>query len=219
MKKKFNFYCILLVVAFISTTILNYETYFQDFVRGFNEGNAAWQKTDDAQPYNPDYSYKLALVPNDYQQTTDSLVNTQNGQPIHVNIYSAEAYAPDFTTPSDVRWCSFFEYLFGIIAALLMFPSFIMIIITINQGKIFTNRLSLLLNLLGISLIAYFFCALFDSYGDYLICITNLALENYTIRKPSGADEVILFFGIGLLAMAQVIKIGKQMKEEQELTI
>lgn len=222
MKKTFNLYCILLVVALIATQILNFEDNMNNFVRGFREGSASannsWQKGNDATPYNPDHAHFIKLYPNDYQQTNDSLINALNGQVTPVNIYSIDVYSPDFTIPSSARWCSFFSGLFGIIAALLMFPSFILVIITINRGQIFTNRLYVLLNLLGISLIAFFFYSLFDGYSEYCTYINNFALEGYSICKPS-PNEINLFFGIGLLAMAQVIKMSKKMKEEQELTI
>lgn len=222
MKKTFNLYCILLVVAMFTSWVFNFDVICGDFIRGFNEGyagaNTSWNKQNDGTPYNPDYAYSISLYPTDYKQTSDSLFNSLSGQHVPINIYRAEAYAPDFTTTSGARWCHFFELLFAAVAFLLMFPSFILIIRTINQGNIFSDRISLLLTLLGISLIAFFFCDLFHDYSNYLNCVNNFAAEGYNIRKPS-PDEMHLLYGIGLLAIAQVVKMGKRMKEEQDLTI
>lgn len=222
MKKTFNFYCILLIVALVATSIIDFSSNIKSFIRGFQDGygeaNVAWGK-EEGNAYNPDHSHWLTLYPDQFTHYNDSIYNSLSGEYIPVNHYLVDAYAPDFQGNNASTWLIVFAAILGFAAVVLMLPSFIAIIYSINKGMIFSDRISLLLNLLGISLIALFLSALCEDYGRYLICVNNFAAEGYTISMPNTHDSMYLMFGIALLAISQVIKMAKKMKEEQELTI
>ena len=53
----------------------------------------------------------------------------------------------------------------------------------------------------------------------YLYHHSMIQLEGYEIDIPNTPDNIMLYVAIGLMLIAQIFSLGRQMKEEQELTI
>lgn len=89
----------------------------------------------------------------------------------------------------------------------------------IKQGKIFQRRSIRCLYVIAISLILMSLCIDFAQYFERQYVAALLQGTGIEVASGFNIHFVRLLFGIVILFMAEILKIGFQMQEEQDLTI
>jgi len=89
----------------------------------------------------------------------------------------------------------------------------------IKQGKIFQRRSIRCLYVIAISLILMSLCIDFAQYFERQYVAALLHGTGIEVASGFNIHFVRLLFGIVILFMAEILKIGFQMQEEQDLTI
>ena len=89
----------------------------------------------------------------------------------------------------------------------------------IHRGEVFVTQVSKYLEITGYLLSALY---LIQWIGDYALtqyCIQNIQLADYHIVYSNDTNSMYLLTGLALMIISQIILMGKEIKEEQELTI
>lgn len=89
----------------------------------------------------------------------------------------------------------------------------------IRKGEVFTNLLSRDLDKVGKLLILSYAVNFLSSYLLYLYFSSEIKLAYYEIAFCNSADSMLLIMGFVLMILSQIILMGKDMKEENDLTI
>lgn len=95
----------------------------------------------------------------------------------------------------------------------------IKLVLSIRRGEVFVKKVSKSLEKSGIMLAVMYLYDLLCGYLLYSYFISNLHIAQYDIIFASSANEMFLIMGLVLMILSQIILMGKEMKEEQELTI
>ncbi len=113
--------------------------------------------------------------------------------------------------------------LFGfVIGSVLFIWVFIMvykIIRSFRRGEIFVSQVSKYLHRTGWMMVAYYLLSYLGSYIVYLSIKESIQVAQYIIVHHCETSIWMLIMGLVLLVISQVILMGKDLKEEQELTI
>ncbi|MCQ2238452.1 MAG: DUF2975 domain-containing protein [Bacteroidaceae bacterium] len=216
MKKKFNVYCTLLLLAFAICQFADPTSGFRDFVRGFNEGfESAGNETE-----SPDSEeMSIFLEPNHYAIHPDTLINTVNGEKVPASIQAVRIYPSSLKADSVYNITSSVNMFIGFIVALSLVWTFITLITSVNRGEIFENQITRNLSRLGVFLLIIYLSEIVYELNLYFHLKSQFAVEGYRLIQYAGHNNMYLYTGLALLAIAQVVKMGKEMKDEQELTI
>ena len=95
----------------------------------------------------------------------------------------------------------------------------IKLVLSIRRGEVFVKKVSKSLEKSGIMLAVMYLYDLLCGYLLYSYFISNLHIAQYDIIFASSANEMFLIMGLVLMILSQIILMGKEMKEDQELTI
>lgn len=216
MKKKFNVYCTLLLLAFAICQFADPTSGFRDFVRGFNEGfESAGSETDSSDSE----EMSIFLEPNHYAIHPDTLINTVCGEKVPASIQAVRIYPSSLKADSVYNITSMVNMFVGFIVALSLVWTFITLITSVNRGEIFENQITRNLSRLGVFLLVIYLSEIVYELNLYFHLKSQFAVEGYRLIQYAGHNNMYLYTGLALLAVAQVIKMGKEMKDEQELTI
>ena len=90
---------------------------------------------------------------------------------------------------------------------------------SIRKGDIFVAQVSKYLETTGILLTALYLFQWFSSYVFTQYCINNIQLTDYYIVYKNECNSMYILTGLALMIVSQIILMGKDLKEEQELTI
>ena len=128
------------------------------------------------------------------------------------------------TTPS--RQASTF---FAILSFALPFVTFIValyIIVLIfktvkriREGVIFASQVSRFLDIAGKLLVGLYLFQFIVSFVYSMYCINHIHLAQYYVVYKNDANIMLILTGLGLMIISQIILMGKDLKEEQDLTI
>lgn len=217
MKKKFNFYCVLmLVVLFLSAVV---PVAFS-FTKGFSAG---WESTDNENARIEGIVNTVQILPKGMPmfEYHDSLYNNVTQQmegvnPLLVIVNSKTLSRDDYAAYNATMTIS---GLVKFVAAIVFVVFFIKIILAVRKGRIFDILMEKRLTWCGSILVLYYAI-------DWLItCVQyhhNLQLydfEHYLVTINEYPECSVVISGISMLLIGQIFKIARRMKEEQELTI
>ncbi len=90
---------------------------------------------------------------------------------------------------------------------------------SIRRGEVFVTEVSHNMELVGKLLVAYYIYDFIVGFLMTLYYIENIHIANYYIVFHNDANIMYIFTGLALMIISQVILMGKELKEEQELTI
>lgn len=111
---------------------------------------------------------------------------------------------------------------FGIIGAILYIWVFVLaykILRSVRRGDVFVSRLSRYMHRIGWILLGVYFYMTIGSYCWYLYLKSTIHVAQYNIVYHNEASIFLMILGFFLLIVSQIILLGKDLKEEQELTI
>lgn len=203
-----------------------------DFVTGFNEmktsfvegcrdGNADWGK---AAPYKYEdvhVTFRTKSFSADNAISKDSIYNdnTQEKEAINYNRITVQV-------PKDkANSSTFSNVLIGLgsilvaIGCLGFWVIFFLAIRSVKQGDVFLSSVASYLNKASIFLLLVYVGEWVLSWAHYVYVKEMVEIANYEIVPNFEYNNSNLYIAFGLLLLAQIIKHGKELKDEQDLTI
>ena len=95
----------------------------------------------------------------------------------------------------------------------------IVLLIKIRKGEVFVTKVSKYLEIMGflLSFLYLFQYAVSYFYTQYMI--EHIQLADHSIIFKNECNSMYILTGLALLIISQIILMGKDLKEEQELTI
>ena len=149
-----------------------------------------------------------------------ALLSTAQGQTYRVDMQKIRVSIPTTRTGSKVPlYFIASSAIFAIIVCLWILWLVIKLIISIRLGVIFVTKVAKYLEITGILLSLLYLNALIVSYSITQYFIANIHLADHSIVFKNECNSMYLLTGLGLMIISQIILMGKDLKEEQELTI
>ena len=149
-----------------------------------------------------------------------SLLSTAKGQTYKVDMQKIKVSIPASRTGSKVPlYFIASSAIFAVIVCLWILWLVIKLIISIRRGVIFVTKVAKYLEITGILLSLLYLNALIVSYSITQYFIANIHLADHSIVFKNECNSMYLLTGLGLMIISQIILMGKDLKEEQELTI
>lgn len=227
MKTKMNIICILIFVSIVGSFVDFYinsggETW-ADVRKGAEDGMNTPIHDSGNVPADTKSYRKLAYVnvhPKDYSAFPDSVFNEATGQ------WMPAQYRGRIVVEQQVEHNLGFEMIIiglssiiTIIAAIILFITFIRLILRINKSIIFHWTNVHKLRWIGGCMLVIFASFGLSDWMNYIINSTNVNLTNYVVSSEGIWDFTMLISGLGVLLIAEIFAIGLRLQEEQELTI
>ena len=148
------------------------------------------------------------------------LLSTAQGQTYRVTMQKIKVSIPASRTGSKVPFYFIASSaIFAIIVCLWVLWLIIKLITSIRRGEIFVTKVAKYLEITGILLSVLYLNALIVSYGITQYFIANIHLADHSIVFKNECNSMYILTGLGLMIISQIILMGKDLKEEQELTI
>lgn len=242
MSKKLKIYCTLFVVVLVYlvvTSVIHFDSYgwgqgghdkleFVDEAPGFMtrdtlEGGAVRTIS------KPTVSYEVYVKPKDARNqrvllsTAKSIKQSSAGE---IQTYKVEMQKVKLETPTSETSFNFYVRILAIASAIVIMIVTIWILCmvyklirSIRKGDIFVAQVSKYLETTGILLTALYLFQWFSYYVFTQYCINNIQLTDYYIVYKNECNSMYIITGLALMIVSQIILMGKDLKEEQELTI
>lgn len=142
----------------------------------------------------------------------------------HVKSYVVDFFPSNNISDKDPRlmwalYLQFFEFLSFVAIFVLVIIVLVSFYRSTKQGRIFPTKQTALLLVIGLLIIA---SSISIDTRSYLECLAAADLLQGTSWKPSvyfGIHFTRIFFGLTVIFLSQIFRIGREMQEEQELTI
>lgn len=194
---------------------------FDDFIEGYKEGYNE-RKIMEEQGICVRSLY-LHLKNKKGQLYPSEITNTLTNQTIPLQINAAKTLIP-YTSESLPSWLSIYEniliisiiFIFGLLFAIPVLSYFI--IISAVKGKILEQKNIKRCRKLGWFIVFIYIFELLTQSLEYLKAINLVDFSEYTL-KWDYFDFPLLFLGLTILLVAEILNVSLKMKEEQELTI
>lgn len=228
MKKRFNLYCGLLIAAIVfSIGLGTFETAYQMYQGGKAGIEAARQERRAGIPNDPMKNIErigrmtpVEMMPKmSYLMETapaDSIVNMKTGEKIPLMTVIGILMPEKSNNRMMVLQAT---GSLGTIFIIIFLVAFIKLVIAVNKGRIFEKRTETLLSWGGWSVLGIYVLGWVNTLYNYFMNVYEFEFELYDLRIIEKPDVALLYAAFGMLLVGQIFKIGRQMKEEQELTI
>ena len=164
-------------------------------------------------------NFPVYLEVKDASVCTDSIYNIQTGryEPLFIEEGIIISESLDSSEQKTMWFVSVFAVLFYI-AVIFFWYTFITTIKVIEKEQYFDGRLEKKFTLMGWSLIISYTIKFVGELIGAVWSSNHIELENYNvIFKPP--VSYLICFGVGLLILAQIFKMARAYKEENDLTI
>ena len=228
MKKKFNLYCGLLIAAIVFGVGLHmfntgYRMY-QGGKAGYNMAKKEMRMGVDRDPMEvikrvkklapvemmPKGEYLMAL------NAGDSIVNLKTGEKMPIMTMMGLVLPENGTNRMGVlQGIGYLNFALVIV----FFIAFIKLVVSVNKGRIFEKSTETLLAWGGWSVFAMYLLGWVAELHSYFVNVQEFEFEAYDLTIVQMPDIALLYSAFGMLLFGQIFKIGRKMKEEQELTI
>lgn len=224
MKKRFNLYCGLLIAAIVFGIGL---TMIQTGYYMYSGGKAGWElaKNDHANGVQRDPTWALKMVnemaPVEMMRKNpleipDSIVNEKTGEKMPLMTVVGVVWSKDAGNRMQIlQGIGYLSWVFLVI----FWIAFIKLIIAVNKGRIFEKSMETQLAWGGWSVFGMYVLGWATQLTNYILNVQIFEFADYNQMIMQYPDTALLYSAFGMLLMGQIFKIGRQMKEEQELTI
>ena len=224
MKKKFNLYCGLLIAAIVFGIGL---TMIQTGYYMYSGGKAGWElaKNDhmNGVQRDPMWAFKMVneMAPVEMMQKNpleipDSIVNEKTGEKMPLMTVVGVVWSKDAGNRMQIlQGIGYISWVFLVI----FWIAFIKLIIAVNKGRIFEKSMETQLAWGGWSVFGMYVLGWATQLTNYILNVQTFEFADYNQMIMQYPDTALLYSAFGMLLMGQIFKIGRQMKEEQELTI
>ena len=148
------------------------------------------------------------------------LLSTAQGQTYKVDMKKIKVSIPTSRVASEVpMYVIGSSAILGGIVCFWILWLVIDLISRIHHGEIFVAKVARNLEITGILLSVLYLYQLATSYLVTQYFIANIHLADHSIVFKNECNSMYFFTGLGLMIISQIILMGKDLKEEQELTI
>ena len=232
MNKKLKIYSTLFVVAIIIlavTSTVHYSNYTWDSNSDEKlelvESPSEFMSTDTlangqvVTRRHPYIGYEVNVEPRNYPNQK-ILLSKSNGQTYRVNMKKVNLEVPATELHSYVPMIFILSSAaVAIIVAIWIVVLVFKLIRNIRKGEIFVTKVSRYMETAGILLSVLYIYTLIASYITTQYFIQNLHIADYYIVFKNECNGMYILTGLALMMISQIILMGKDLKEEQELTI
>ena len=232
MNKKLKIYSTLFVVAIIIlavTSTVHYSNYTwssdSDEKLELVESPTEFMSTDTlangqvVTKRHPYIGYEVNVEPRNYPNQK-ILLSKSNGQTYRVNMKKVNLEVPATELHSYVPMIFILSSAaVAIIVAIWIVVLVFKLILNIRKGEIFVTKVSKYMETAGILLSVLYIYTLIASYITTQYFIQNLHIADYYIVFKNECNGMYILTGLALMIISQIILMGKDLKEEQELTI
>lgn len=232
MNKKLKIYSTLFVVAIIIlavTSTVHYSNYTWDSNSDEKlelvESPTEFMSTDTlangqvVTRRHPYIGYEVNVEPRNYPNQK-ILLSKSNGQTYRVNMKKVNLEVPATELHSYVPMIFILSSAaVAIIVAIWIVVLVFKLILNIRKGEIFVTKVSKYMETAGILLSVLYIYTLIASYITTQYFIQNMHIADYYIVFKNECNGMYILTGLALMMISQIILMGKDLKEEQELTI
>ena len=232
MNKKLKIYCTLFVVAIIilavtSTFHYNYYTWDSNSEEKLElvESPSEFMSTDTlangqvVTRRHPYIGYEVNVEPRNYPNQK-ILLSKSDGQTYRVNMKKVNLEVPASNLHSYIPMILILSSaLVAISVAIWIVFLVFKLIRNIRKGEIFVTKVSRYLETTGILLSVLYLYTLVISYITTQYFIHNIHIADYYIVFKNECNGMYILTGLALMIISQIILMGKDLKDEQELTI
>ena len=232
MNKKLKIYSTLFVVAIIIlavTSTVHYSNYTWDSNSDEKlelvESPSEFMSTDTlangqvVTRRHPYIGYEVNVEPRNYPNQK-ILLSKSNGQTYRVNMKKVNLEVPASNLHSYIPMILILSSaLVAIIVAIWIIVLVFKLILNIRKGDIFVTKVSKYLETAGILLSVLYLYTLVSSYITTQYFIQNMHIADYYIVFKNECNGMYILTGLALMMISQIILMGKDLKDEQELTI
>ena len=248
MKKKLKIYSALLIVILVvlAARVITFphsrswtnrpgeELYLDsmnlDFAKKLDIKTETWTDTINGIPYphtSTDYNFTTKKtfevdVPVRHRGSIDHYLYSRlvNGQPVMVEMKYVKIKVPlGFSRLNRPIVISGALILLIVPFYIWLLVVIIKVLRSVYKGEIFVSEIAKGLEKAGKLLVAIWIVGRITGYIVLFIMKRNLLLAGYDIDFPIIGDVTFLIFGFALMIVSQIILMGKELQEEQELTI
>ena len=241
MNKKLKIYSTLFVVVLVYlvvTSVVHFDSYgwgqgghdkleFVDEAPGFVtrdtlEGGAVRTTSLPTVAYEVYVKPKKALHQKVLLSTAKSIQRSSAGE---IQTYKVEMQKVKLETPASEKMFNFHVILVVASAIVIMIVTIWILCMVyklirrIRRGDVFVTQVSKYLETTGILLTVLYLFQWFSSYVFTQYCINHIQLTDYYIVYRNEANSMYILTGLALMIISQIILMGKDLKEEQDLTI
>ena len=149
----------------------------------------------------------------------EGLEATATVRTFDVNITSDNSQMLDASKARWCMWLQLFCILAGIAMTILIVMALISFYINVRRGKIFPKKNIAWLAWAGVLMIVMSLSMDVSTYLERTLALDLLADSSWKPQVAVQIHHTRLVFGLAIIFMAEVFKIGREMQEEQELTI
>lgn len=228
MKKKFNLYCGLLIAAIVFGIGL---TMFETGYRMYQSGKKGWERAEKDHmtgvKRDPSWGINLMnrLTPVEMMpkgelligmNVNDSIVNLKTGE--KMPMMTVQALVLPENGQNRMRVMQGISLIGGGLIIVFL-VAFIKLVIAVNKGHLFEKSMETQLAWGGWSVLAMYVLGWVSTLYNYFCNVELFDFEAYDITILQTPDLTLLYSAFGMLLVGQIFKIGRTMKEEQELTI
>ena len=167
----------------------------------------------------PYIGYEVSVEPRN-SPNQKILLSKSNGQTYRVNMKKVDLEVPASGVHSYLPMILILSSaLVAIIVAIWIVFLVFKLIRNIRKGEIFVTKVSKYLETAGILLSVLYLYTLVISYITTQYFIHNLHIADYYIVFKNECNGMYILTGLAMMMISQIILMGKDLKEEQELTI
>ena len=240
MKKKIKIYSALLIAVLVLVLVYGFVPKFEnaqyreyddeklEFVTPSSEFRTTEMLSDSCHEVHT-ISYTLPVKPKSLTRGDipdhKILLSTANGQRYKITMKEVNAEIPITTTGLKWLWndpggkLSLCFHVVNIIVILWIMYLAFRIIYNIRRGEIFVSRVAKSLEVTGFLLSFLYLLQLCSSYICTQYLINHIKLADYYIVYKYDCNTLLIITGLALIVISQVILMGKDLKDDQELTI
>ncbi len=219
MNNKIKTYCIILSILYSVVVICSLSDTIESFKAGYKIGR-------ESSPNTPWYMLTLHLrvLPIEGLHTyPERITNSVTGQEVRAeaNNFKIRIENSNIDIPVYIKVFRGFIIVLSVVflAGIVYLPFlFFSVIKSATKGKILEPKVIHKIQRIGYILIIYYLIDSLAYFSDYLVAQYVMTFEKYRAVIDL-SDFGLLFLGLVTLLMTEILKVSRQLKEEQDLTI
>ena len=237
MNKKLKFYCTLFVTVLILFMVFNFvhvtipcSTYsYGDDKLEFMEAPGEFYDVYDTLSHEGGKHYyssvktvnfDVKVMPKNSNIMKDKDLYSISGNQVNkILLQSVRIVTPSRQVSTFFAALSFILTLISFFVAVYIITLIFKIVGNIRKGEIFASQVSRFLDIAGKLLVGLYLFQFIFSFVYNIYCINHIQLAQYYVVYKNDANIMLILTGLGLMIISQIILMGKDLKEEQELTI
>ena len=167
------------------------------------------------------YNFDVNVMPKDriLSSKDKALYSISNNQINEIQMQSVRITTPSRQASTFFAILSFALPLVCFIVAVYIIVLVFKIVRRIREGEIFVSQVSRFLDIAGKLLVGLYLFQFIISFIYNIYCINHIYLAQYYVVYKNDANIMLILTGLGLMIISQIILMGKDLKEEQDLTI